>query len=206
MSPVNDAGAVFNQALNDYFTEHNREAKKGFERLASTKYADISAVPAAVNLVALGEFSQAKLAFVNLEKSSVVREKEYAQLWELWLTAKQWKGSRNALKKELQRLVNMQDWQPSYMKNIAKLYAGQGTIESVFNSISTQVLDEALRKDAFTEATFFAGGYLQNVKHDNAAAMQLFNGNLNKLNSVSLERPFIDRECAALNKLALQSK
>lgn len=92
------------------------------------------------------------------------------------------------------------------MQSIAKLYVGQETIENVFNSVSTQGSDETLRKDALTEATFFAGGYLQNVKHDNAAALRLFNDNLNKLNSVSLERPFIDRECASLNKLAPQSK
>ncbi|ECX8488451.1 helix-turn-helix transcriptional regulator [Salmonella enterica] len=59
-------------------------------------------------------------------------------------------------------------------------------------------------KDARTKATIFAGGYLQNVKHS-APAKQLFNDNLNKLNSVSLERPSIDRECASLNKLTHHS-
>ncbi len=203
---VVESKTTFEHAVDDYFAGRYGEAKKAFDKLRKTDYASVSAVPAAVNLAAMGNYSSAQKAFSRLTKSANVREKEYAQLWQLWLTAKKWRGSNKELNKKLERLVNAQDWQPSYMKNIAKLYAGQETIESVFNSISTQVLDEALRKDALTEATFFAGGYLQNVKHDNAAAMQLFNGNLNKLNSVSLERPFIDRECAALNKLALQSK
>ncbi|WP_313080568.1 hypothetical protein [Atlantibacter sp.] len=203
---VIDGKALFEQAVNDYFSGRYKEAKLEFNQLRKTDYAGVSAVPAAVNLVAMGQNANAQKAFSRIKKSTNVREKQYAQLWELWLTAKQWRGNDKDLNKKLIRLVNSQNWQPSYMQAIARLYAGQETIDSVFNSISSQGLDEALRKDALTEATFFAGGYLQNVKHDNAAARQLFNGNLNKLNSVSLERPFIDRECAALNKLASQSK
>ncbi|MDA3131171.1 hypothetical protein [Atlantibacter subterraneus] len=205
-SIATDSKAVFERAVDDYFSGRYGEAKKAFGQLYETDYADASAVPAAVNLAAMGKYTSSLKAFGRIKKSTNVREKQYAQLWELWLTAKQWRGSNKELNKKLERLVSSQDWQPSYMQSIAKLYVGQETIENVFNSVSTQGSDETLRKDALTEATFFAGGYLQNVKHDNAAALRLFNDNLNKLNSVSLERPFIDRECASLNKLAPQSK
>ncbi|MEB0951060.1 hypothetical protein [Citrobacter sedlakii] len=197
---------IFNQALDDYFADRNREAMKGFNRLKGTDYAQVSAVPYAINLVALGKYSQAKKSFSNLKNSTLVREREYAQLWELWLTAKEWKGSNILLGKTLQRLVSAQNWHPSYMQTIAGLYAGQETVENVFRAVDALSSDPALRKDAFTEATFFAGEYLQNVKHDSAAAKQLFNANLSKLNSVSLERPFIDRACATLNKHTHKSK
>lgn len=201
-----DNKAIFSQALADYFANRNNEAKIGYDRLKNTDYAAFSAVPIAMNLVALGQYSQAKKAFAELKRSENQRDKEYAQLWELWLTAKQWKGSDKDLKKELNRLVNAQIWHLPFEKSIAGLYAGRETVESVFDAVSAFNADAAQHQDALTEAIFFAGGYLQNVKHDNAAARQLFNDNLNKLNSVSLERPFIDRECAALNKLASQSK
>lgn len=203
---ANDSKAVFEQAVADYFSGRYGQAQKRFNELRNTDYAAASAVPAAVNLVAMGKYTSAQQAFGQIQKSTNVREKEYAKLWELWLTAKLWRGSNKGLINKLNKLVAAHDWQPSYMQDIAKVYAGQENVEDLFNSLSTQGLDEASHKDAFTEATFFAGGYLQNVKHNNAAAMQLFNDNLNKLNSVSLERPFIDRECASLNKLTHHSK
>lgn len=203
---VADNKAIFNQAINDYFSGRNSEAKKGYERLNDTDYAAISAVPAAVNLVAMGQYSQAQKAFMDIKSSSSVRDREYAQLWDLWLTVKQWKGSDKELNKELKRLVYSQTWHLPFEKSIAGLYAGRETVDSVFSAVSAFNADAAQQQDARAEATFFAGGYLQNVKHNSASAKQLFNDNLNKLNSVSLERPFIDRECASLNKLTHQSK
>ncbi|UTJ49481.1 hypothetical protein NLZ15_10890 [Atlantibacter subterranea] len=203
---VIDTKAIFSQAIDDYFSGRNREAQKGYERLGNTEYAAISAVPAAVNLVALGQYSEAQKAFANIKNSSSVRDREYAQLWDLWLTAKQWKGSDKELNKELKRLVYSQTWHLPFEKSIAGLYAGRETVDSVFSAVSAFNADAAQQQDARAEATFFAGGYLQNVKHNSASAKQLFNDNLSKLNSVSLERPFIDRECAPLNKLTRQSK
>ncbi|MCK7230000.1 hypothetical protein L8P27_19540 [Enterobacter asburiae] len=201
-----DGTALFNQALDDYFSGRNHEAQLGFERLKKSRIAAVSAVPAAVNLVALGQYSDAQKAFADIKSNASVRDREYAQLWELWLTAKQWKGNDKALDKELKRLVYSQTWHLPYEKAIAGLYTGRETVDSVFSTVSAFNADPALQQDARAEATFFAGGYLQNVKHDSASAKQLFNDNLNKLNSVSLERPFIDRECASLNKLTHQSK
>lgn len=201
-----DTKSVFSQAVNNYFSGRNREALERYERLKNTDYAVYSAVPAAINLVALEQYSAAQKAFAEIKHSSIVRDREYSQLWELWLTAKQWKGSNKALNKELKRLVNTYTWQLSFEKSIAGLYAGQETVDSVFSTVTTFNADATLQQDARAEATFFAGGYLQNVKHDNAAAKQLFNDNLSKLNSVSLERPLIDRECASLNKLTHQNK
>lgn len=203
---VIDSKLVFDQALNDYFAGRYSDAQKGYNRLKDTDYHGVSAVPAAINAIAQTQYSDAQKSFAEIKKGSSQRDKEYAQLWNLWLTAKQWKGSNEELNKELKRQVESQTWHLPFEKSIAGLYAGRETVESVFDAVSALTADAALHQDALTEATFFAGGYLQNVKHDNAAAKQLFNDNLNKLNSVSLERPLIDRECAALNKLIHQSK
>lgn len=200
-----DAETIFTQAVNDYFAGRNQQASNGYERLSNTNYAAISAVPSAVNLVALEKYSEAKKAFAKIKSSANVRDREYAQLWELWLTAKQWKGSAKALDRELKRLAYSQSWHLPFEKTIAGLYAGRETVDSVFNAVSAFNADALQQQDARAEATFFAGGYLQNVKHNSASARQLFNDNLSKLNSVSLERPLIDRECAALNKLTHQS-
>lgn len=203
---VIDSKAVFNQAIEDYLSGRYKSAQAGYQQLKNTDYAAVSAVPTAINLVALKKYSQAKKAFGELKLGTDLRTREYAQLWELWLTAKQWKGSNKALNKELKRLVDTQTWHLPYEKSIAALYAGRESVESVFNAVSAFNADAVLQQDALTEATFFAGGYLQNVKRDSASARQLFNENLNKLYSVSLERPLIDRECASLNKLSIKSK
>lgn len=200
VSVQRDSKAIYDQAVRDYFDGRNFDAKKRYESLSGTDYSAISAVPAAVNLIALGDYSQAKLAFINIQENSQSREREYAQLWELWITAKQWKGNRNALNQELQRLVNSHNWQSSYMHTIAGLYAGQETVENVFRVVAAINNDAAREKDAYTEATFFTGGYLQNVKHNGVAARKLFNSNLNELNRVSLERTLIEREIATLKK------
>lgn len=197
---------IFNQAIDDYFAGRYTTAQAGYDRLKGTDYVALSAVPSAINFVAQDNFPEAKRIFSEIKASPNVRDREYAQLWELWLTAKQWSGSNKELNKELTRLVDSQTWHLPHEKALASLYAGRGTVDSVFSAVSAFDADAVQKQDAMTEATFFAGGYLQNVKHDNAAAKQLFNDNLNKLNSVSLERPLIDRDCAALNKLTHKSK
>lgn len=201
-----DNKSILTQAISDYFSGRYEEARAGYKKLEKTDYAEYSAVPAAINMVALGQYSQSQKAFIKIKNNSNVRDKEYAQLWELWLTAKQWKGSNNALKKELIRLVDTYHWHLPFEKSIAGLYAGRETVESVFKAVSAFNADATQQQDARAEATFFAGGYLQNVKHDDASAKQLFNDNLNKLNSVSIEKPLIERECDSLNKLIHQNQ
>ncbi|MNC64540.1 hypothetical protein D3C75_1147550 [compost metagenome] len=58
--------------------------------------------------------------------------------------------------------------------------------------------DELQRRNALTEATFFAGGYLQYVKSNGNAALQLYQREQSHLNSTSLELPLIEKATATL--------
>ncbi|WP_347254698.1 hypothetical protein [Leminorella grimontii] len=197
---------LFLDAINDDLSGRNKEARSIYDRLKISEMATVSAVPSAINYAALGQYDDAMKAFRMLSSSANARERDYARLWQLWLTAKQWKGTRAELTHNLKKQAVNYKWQLPYQQEIAQLYIGKGSEDSVFQSIENWNVEEAVKKDALTEATFFVGGYLQHVKQDIDRTRALFNANQSKLNSVSLERPFIDRECIALNKLTHQSK
>ncbi|WMY73539.1 hypothetical protein RHD99_19120 [Buttiauxella selenatireducens] len=191
--------ALFQQAVADDLAGRNSAARKAWDVLKNTDMAAQSAVPSAINLAALGKFDAASTAFDALTASSNTRESDYARLWQLWLTARTHVGKSAALKKELAILASGMNVSSPGQQALIRLYAGKGSTDAVFAAIAAMPgTDELQRRDALTEATFFTGGYLQFVTHDNKAALQLYEREQNHLNSTSLETPLINKAAATL--------
>lgn len=191
--------ALFQQAVADDLAGRNSAARKVWDALKSTDMAEQSAVPSAINLVALSKFDAARNAFDALTASSNPRESDYARLWQLWLTARTYVGKPAALKKELAILASGMNVSSPGQQALIRLYAGKGSTDAVFAAIAAMPgTDELQHRDALTEATFFTGGYLQFVTHDNKAALQLYEREQSQLNSTSLEKPLINKAAATL--------
>lgn len=191
--------SLFQQAVSNDLVGQHGEARKAYDALKNTDIAESIAVPSAVNLVALERFSEARRAFNALAKSPNTRDRDYAQLWQLWLTARRGTGNPQQLDKSLRDMAGGLQATASYQQEIINLYAGKGSVEAVFAAVSVMPdASELQRTDALTEATFFTSGYLRYVKHDSPAAKDLLQKKSHQLSSVSLEIPLITREKAAL--------
>jgi len=191
--------ALFQQAVADDLAGRNSSARKAWDALMDTDMTAQIAVPSAINLVALGKFDAANKAFDALTASKDARERDYAHLWQLWLTARTSAGKSAAVKKELAILASGMNVSSPGQQALIRLYAGKGSTDAVFAAIAAMPgTDEIQRRDALTEATFFTGGYLQFVTHDNKAALVLYQREQNQLNSTSLERPLIQKAAATL--------
>lgn len=191
--------ALFQQAIADDLATRPELARQAYDALKGSDMATQIAVPSAINLVALGQFSAARQAFNAVAASHNVYERDYAQLWQLWLTARTYSGKTQALKKELARMASGMNVRSPSQQALVRLYAGQDSAEAVFAAIAALPgSDELQRRDALTEATFFTGGYLLFVAHNHSAALQLYRREQNQLNSTSLERPLIDLTAATL--------
>lgn len=191
--------ALFQQAVADDLAGRNSSARKAWDALKDTDMTALAAVPSAINLVALGKFDAANKAFDALTASHDARESDYAQLWQLWLTARTSAVKPAAVKKELAILASGMNVSSPNQQALIRLYAGKGSIDAVFAAIAVMPgTDELQRRDALTEATFFIGGYLQYVVRDNKAALQFYEREQNQLNSTSLENPLINNAAATL--------
>lgn len=191
--------ALFQQAINDDLAGRNASARKVYDTLAGTEMATQIAVPLAINLVALGQFDAADEAFGVIATSDNARERDYAHLWQLWLTARTYVGKPTALKKELAILASGMNVSSAGQQALVRLYEGKGSTDAVYAAIAAMPgTDELQRRDALTEATFFIGGYQQYVARDNKAALELYEREQNQLNSTSLERPLINKAAATL--------
>jgi len=191
--------AVFKQAVADDLAGKPQSARKGYDVLQGTEYDAQIATPSAVNLAVLGQFDAAKKAFHKIAAGPATQEAQYASLWQLWLTARTWTGSPAALQKQLAKAAaNYRFTFPRYQA-IANLYAGKGSPEAIFSAVKAMPDTRLLAKgDAYTEATFFTGGYLQYATQNNNAALQLYEREQVHLNNTSLEKPLIDTATAAL--------
>lgn len=199
--PASPAGrmALFQQAIQDDLAARPIAARHAYDVLKNSDMAALVAVPSAINLAALGRFDTARQAFDALSASHDPRERDYAHLWQLWLTARTYTGKSPALKKELARMATGMNVSSPSQQALVRLYAGKGSVEAAFAAIAAMPgTDELQRRDALTEATFFTGGYLQFVAHDKKNALQLYEREKNHLNSTSLERPLIDLTAATL--------
>jgi hypothetical protein len=194
-----DRVALFQQAIADDLAGRPTVARPAYDALENTDMAAQVAIPSAINLVTLGKFDAARQAFNTVAASSNVYERNYAQLWQLWLTARTYNGPPQALKKELARMASGMNLRSPSQQALVRLYAGQESVDAVFAAIAALPgNDDLQRRDALTEATFFTGGYLQFVAHNNKAALQLYKREQNQLNSTSLESPLINLIAATL--------
>lgn len=170
-----DLRITFEQALVDAASGHPSEARKRFDLLQGTALERAAAVPSAVNLAALGRFDDARKAFMALAGSADTLEASNAQLWQLWLDARTWRGDLATLREKLARDTVGLRAGNAQQQALLNLYAGQGSVDEVFATIDASMPDNSeRRRDARIEAAFFAGGYLQYVVDDTAAAQRLY--------------------------------
>lgn len=191
--------AVFKDAVANDLTGYPQVARKGYDLLQGTELEAQIATPSAVNLAVLNQFDAAKAAFGSIASGKSTQEAQYANLWQLWLTARTWTGSPAALQKQLAKATAKYHFTYPRYQAIANLYAGKGSPEAIFSAVKTMSENGLLAKgDAYTEATFFTGSYLQYVAHNNNAALKLYERELVHLNNTSLEKPLIDTATATL--------
>lgn len=194
--------SLFQQAVIDDLAGKNSEARKAYDALKGSDMSAQIAVPSAVNSVAMGQFDVAKPAFDALATSPNTRERDYAHLWQLWLTARTYTGNPEPLKKELARQASGMNTHSPSQQALVRLYTGTGSTDAVFSAIAAMPgTDELQRRDALTEATFFIGGYLQYVARNNKAALELYEREQSQLNNTSLENPLINKAAATLQAL-----
>lgn len=199
-SPIQELSSkiLLQRAISADLAGRPQQARVIYDNIKDREISDIAAVPSAINLVAMGRLSDAQNTFTDISINGRQRDKDYAQLWLLWLTARQWSDTPISLQKELQRRVQSYTWQYPWEQDIAKLYMGEGSPEALLTAIDNWNTLDTIKKDAFTEGLFFAGGYLQYVKHAPQEAAALFNKNRTRLNKTSLEQPLIIQELLAL--------
>ncbi|TDX17045.1 hypothetical protein EDF88_3082 [Buttiauxella sp. BIGb0552] len=190
---------TFNQALSNDLAGNPALARPGYDALQITELAHYIAIPSAINMVALQRFASARVAFAELAASPDPREASYAQLWQLWLTARMEIGGPAVMQQQLRQAAANIRLATPYQQAIVDLYGGTGSTQAVFNAINAMRFNSPLdRQNVVTEATFFTLGWLLHVQHDRPAAQKLYHQQENQLCSVSLEKPLITREMAAL--------
>ena len=193
-----DLRVSFEQALVDDVSGHYQDARKRYDLLRGTSIWPKAAVPSAVNLALLGRFDDARVAFVELSGSADASEAGYAQLWQLWLDARTWHGDPATLREKLARSTVGLQAGDAVQQALLNLFAGQGSVDAVFAAIEASTPDNSLRRrDARTEAAFFAGGYVQYVLRETASAQRLYLRELSQ-STASVERPMIQQSIRAL--------
>ena len=191
--------AVFKDAVANDLTGYPQVARKDYDLLKGTELETQSATPSAINLAVLNQFDAAKAAFGKIAAAKSTQEAQYANLWQLWLTARTWTGSPASLQKQLAKTAAKYHFTYPRYQAIANLYAGKGSPEAIFSAVKSMPEDSLLAKgDAYTEATFFTGSYLQYVAHNNNAALKLYEREQVHLNNTSLEKPLINTATATL--------
>jgi hypothetical protein len=182
----------YTQALADDAGGRHEQARKLFDALSSTELKTDTAVPSAVNLVLLERYADARKAFDGIASSATPRDAAYAQVWQLWLSARTWQGKPNELRKHLKQQARGVQGKDAVHQALIDLYAGKGSTEKVFAAIESMPVTDVARRDLRAESAFFAGGFAQYVAADKAAALQLYQREYPN-SSVSIERPLIER-------------
>lgn len=185
--------------LNDAAGRH-AQARKLYDRLANTTEQSRASVPSAANLALLGRFAEARQAFDALAKNSRdARLETYAELWQLWLSARTYTGATADLQRQLAHAAARVQPADLQQRALLNLYSGKGNTDEVFAAIDGMAAGEALQhSDLRTEAAFFVGGYLQYARGDQAAALRLYQRELPQSSTASIERPLIRQAMAAL--------
>lgn len=190
---------IFEQALLDDAEGHHLQARQQYDRLKTGPLASSAEVPSAVNLAAIGRFRDAGEAFKKLSTSQDSYVAGYAELWQLWLTARIHNGSSAIHRAKLAEAACRVHAASPQQQAIAQLYAGNGSVDAVFAAIDSMSFADPLQmRSARTEAAFFAGGYLQYVLKDYAAAKRIYDKELSQP-SASIERPLLKQSLAGLS-------
>lgn len=197
---------LLQEALKQDLSGQSQAARQLYDRLQFTEYKTISAVPSALNYVALGRLTEATMVFNALSNTVDLRVKDYSKLWLLWLTAKQWTGSRSGLTTSLSHSINEYKWQFYYEQLIAELYSGTRHPEEVFSAINAWKQSDIIKQDAYTEALFFIVGYFRYIQHDDTSALTFFKQHENKINNFSLERQLITQGYELLQRTSQHSQ
>lgn len=197
-SDLETPSVIFEQALLDDAQGRHEPARKNYDHLQAGPLANAAAVPSAVNLVAVGQFKQAGKAFEQLSASQDSYVAGYAQLWQLWLAARARPGSSAVHRAKLAEAASRIRAASPQQEAIGQLYAGEGSVGEVFAAIDRMSFSDPLqRRNARSEAAFFAGGYLQYVRRDYPAAMRLYQQELSQPGA-SIERPLLAKALASL--------
>lgn len=189
----------YTQALADDAGGRHEQARKLFDALSSTELKTDTAVPSAVNLVLLERYADARKAFDAIASTATPRDAAYAQVWQLWLSARTWQGKPNELRKHLKQQARGMKGKDTVHQALIDLYAGKGSTKMVFDAIESMSLSDVARRDLRAESAFFAGGFAQYVDGDQAAAQHLYQREYFNAGA-SLERPLLERGIADLTR------
>lgn len=181
------------QALVDDAAGKPAEARKLYDKLAGTPWEARAAIPSAINLVSLDRFDEAQHAFAALSGSADLRVAGYAQIWQLWITMRTYRGDARGLRGQMARATVGLRAADGFQQALLNLYAGQGSVEAVFSAAEAATSEGSpQRRDARTQAALFAGGYLQYVAGDAAMAQRIYRRELPQ-SSGSPEQPVLLR-------------
>lgn len=187
-----DVSTILSMALKEDLNGDPHTARAFYDRLIMGNQVAVAEIPSAINHVRLGQYNIAKNAIVDLMKSDDLKVADYAALWDLWLTARLWKGPASQLPKALQKKVTNRNWHSDSEMLLASLYSAKIKPEQIYNNIIKQKFNNSSEKsDAITQALFFTGGYLTYVQRKPTEAIKLYAKHASELNENSLEKPFI---------------
>lgn len=189
--------AVAEQAFLDDANGRHRQARQRYDRLKGTEQAGLIAIPSAVNLVALSRFSAAGKAFAEVAAHATdAQPKAYADLWSLWLMARQGAAPGANSRAQAARLAaaakRIQPGNPQ-QQALLQLYQGGTDSAAVFTAIDGMPVNDLIKRDLTTEASLFAGAYQQYVRHDLSAARQLYQRGFDQSIAASVERPLLEQ-------------
>jgi hypothetical protein len=188
---------VFNQALADDGAGQHQRARAWYDALKGTELATESAVPSAVNLVALGRLDEARKAFGDIASGGDPRDATYAQLSLLGLTARTWTGKPALLRQQLATQAAGLQGNDLLHQRLFDLYAGKASVEQVMDIALAMGGNEAMLADRQAEAGYFAGLWQQYGQQDSLAAAKLYQFASTHA-SASIERPLLEQAQAAL--------
>lgn len=184
--------SVFTQALADDGAGEHQRARAWYDALQGTELAAESAVPSAVNLVALGHYNDARKAFGAIASTGSARDAAYAQLSLLALTARTWTGDSADLRKQLATQAEGLRGNDLLHQRLFDLYAGKASIEQAMDVAQAMGGSESALNDRLAETGYFAGLWQQYVQRDSAAAQRLYQQALARA-AASIERPLLEQ-------------
>lgn len=189
----------FNKALNYDFSGDHVSARKIYDKLKNSQVSEEISVPSAVNLVALNRYDEAEREFIKLLSSKDESVRSYAKVWILWISARMSNHSHEAFSKRFKKIVKVNDFSNEYQLEIFNTYIKNEGFDNVFKEIKEmENTNEIERRNAYTEAAFFIGGYYRYLKDDPSMALKIYKDQLDKLYERSLEWHLIKKEIAEL--------
>lgn len=190
--------SVFTQALADDASGEHQRARSWYDALQGTDLAAESAVPSAVNLVALGRYDEARKAFGKIASGGNARDAAYAQLSLLALTARTWSGTPADLRRQLATQAAGLRGNDLLHQRLFDLYAGKASVEQAMDVAQAMGGNEAVLNDRLTETGYFTGLWQQYVQKDSAAAVKLYQ-QAQAHAAASIERPLIEQALRELH-------